>query len=67
MLVLNVSLEPHTYSQGSWLTREAIEVNGSEKFEEFDAVLWVIREIFINHLQGTLKHILHDNWDFVFH
>ena len=49
------------------LTREAVEVDGFQKFEEFDSVLWVLGKVFVDHLQGTLEHVLHDSRHLVLH
>lgn len=49
------------------LTREAVEIDGFEQFEEFDSVLWVLGEVLVDHLEGTFEDILHDRRHFVFH
>jgi hypothetical protein len=49
------------------LTREAVKVDGTEEAEKFNSVLWELGEVFIDHLEGALKHILHDCGYLIFH
>ncbi len=49
------------------LTREAVEIYSFQQLEEFNSVLWVLGEVFVDHLESTLKDIFHDGRHFVFH
>ena len=46
---------------------EAVKVDRFQQLEELDTVLRVFREVFVDHLQCTLKDILHDSGHFVLH
>ena len=49
------------------LTREAVEINGPQEVEELHPMLGILGKVLVDHLQGALKHILHDNGDLVLH
>jgi hypothetical protein len=44
-----------------------VKVDGTEEAEKFNSVLWELGEVFIDHLEGALKHILHDCGYLIFH
>jgi hypothetical protein len=48
-------------------TREAVQVDGPEEVEELNAVLRVLREILVNHVQRAFEHVLHDHGNLVLH
>jgi hypothetical protein len=44
-----------------------MEIDGTQKSEELDAVLGEIRKVFVNHFKCALENVLHDNWYLIFH
>jgi hypothetical protein len=55
------------YREGKILTRETVEIDGAEECEEFDAMLWELREVLVDHLECTFKDVLHDGRYLIFH
>ncbi len=51
-------------SKQSW---EAMVVDGLKKLKELYSMFGVLMEIFVDHIKGAFEHVLHDDWDFVFH
>lgn len=51
-------------SQKSW---EAVQVDGFEEFEEFDTMLRIFGEVFVDHFQRAFKDIFHDRRNLVLH
>ena len=47
--------------------RETVEVDGFQKLEEFHSVLWILGEVFVDHLKRAFKDILHDCRHFIGH
>ena len=46
---------------------KAEEIDGLQKLEKLHSVLWILREIFVDHLKCTFEHIFHDRWNLVGH
>lgn len=60
-----IGLEDH--SQGWWpeggeirFTREAVQVDSAEEFEESDTMLGEFGEVLVNHVQRWFKHSVED-------
>jgi len=48
-------------------TWEAVQIDGSEEVEELDSVFGELGKVLVDHFECALKHVLHDDWDLVFH
>lgn len=44
-----------------------MQIDGTEQVEELDSVLGELGEVFVDHVERALKHILHDYGHLVFH
>lgn len=43
------------------LTREAVEIDGSQQLEEADTVLWEFSEVLVDHVECGLKYGVKDS------
>lgn len=48
-------------------TWETVEVDSTKKSKELNTMLWELREVLVDHLEGTLEHIFHDRGNLVLH
>lgn len=46
---------------------ETTQVDGPEKLEEFHSVLWIFREVLVDHVKRALEDAIHDVDNLVFH
>ena len=46
---------------------ETVEIDSFQKLEELHSVLWILGEVFIDHLKCAFKNILHDCRHFIGH
>lgn len=46
---------------------ETVEVDSFQKLEELHSMLWILGEVFVDHLKCALKNILHDCRHFIGH
>jgi hypothetical protein len=44
-----------------------MQIDGSEEVEELHTMLWEFRKVLVDHVEGALEHILHDDRYLVFH
>jgi hypothetical protein len=51
-----------SWTQEKEVTREAIQVNPPQKFEESNSVFWVFRKVLVNHVECWFENRVKDGW-----